>query len=117
MFISKLVKCRQQRENKEETIRDKRREEKREQKSREEKKRKDKKKCKKSEEKWREEKRREERRREKNRREEKEEKKNCVKERACILQTFYHKNMLKNMAYVLDNKLSKYNSTLLHSCT
>ena len=51
-------------------------------------------------------------RREKNRREEKEEKIDCVKERACILQTFYHKNMLKNMAYVLDNKLSKYNSTL-----
>jgi len=23
-------------------------------------------------------------------------KKNCVKERACILQTFYHKNMFKN---------------------
>jgi len=69
---------------------------------------------KKSEEKKKEEKKGEEK---KNRREEKEEKKNCVKERPCILQTFYHKNMLKNMAYVLDNKLSKYNSTLLHSCT
>jgi len=39
LFISKPVKCQQQRENKEETIRDKRREEKREQKNREEKKR------------------------------------------------------------------------------
>ena len=47
-------------------------------------------------EKRREAKLREERRREENRREDKEEKIDCVKERACILQTFYHKNMLKN---------------------
>ena len=39
LFISKTVKCQQQRENKEETIRDNGREEKREQKSRKEKKR------------------------------------------------------------------------------
>ena len=39
LFISKPVKCQQQRENKEETIRDMGREEKREQKSRKEKKR------------------------------------------------------------------------------
>ena len=43
LFISKLVKCQQERNNKDETIRDKGREENREQKSREEMKRKDKK--------------------------------------------------------------------------
>ena len=55
----------------------------------------------KKEEKRREEKKSEERRREKrgraeNRREEKEEKIDCVKKRAFVLQTFYHKNMFKN---------------------
>ena len=42
------------------------------------------------------EKRRKQKRRVQNRREEKEEKIDCVKERACTLQTFYHKNMFKN---------------------
>ena len=42
LFISKPVKCQQQRKNKEETIKDKGREEKREQKSREEKRREEK---------------------------------------------------------------------------
>ena len=63
-----------------------RRKEIREQKSREEKKREEK----------REEKRREERKREENKIEEKEENRLCERERACILQTFYHKNIFKN---------------------
>jgi len=85
LFISKPVKCRQQREKKEGTIRDKEREEKRWENRRVE---------------IREEKKRIEKRvekREEKRREEKEEKIDCVKrERACILQTFYHKNIFKN---------------------
>ena len=42
------------------------------------------------------EKRRKQKRRVENRREEKEQKIDCVKERAYILQTFYQKNMFKN---------------------
>ena len=66
----------------------KRRKERIEEQRREEKKREEKREEKKEE--------KEERRREENRREEKEEKIDCVKERACTLQTFYHKNMFKN---------------------
>ena len=74
MFISKPVKCLQQRE----------------QKSREEKKNRRKK-----EQKRREEKIREERRREKNRRKEKEEKIDCVKERLAFYRRFIKKVCLR----------------------
>ena len=82
MFISKPVKCQQQRGNDKRS--GKRRKERTEEQRREEKK------------KRRKEKRKKQKRRVENRREEKEEKIDCVKERAYILQMFNHKNMFKN---------------------
>ena len=104
LFISKPVKCRQQRENKEDYKRKgKKRKEIREQKSREEKKRKDEKKEKKKQ------KKKKEKRIEENIREEKEEKLDCLKERVCILQRFYHKLMLQTTLNFKINLIVKIN--------